>query len=220
MEKIYPIDFDQPASDVVARAARAIEEEGVVLFPCDTVYTIGTLPHAVQHMSRGVERLFSFKQRGGAPSFPWLIESSAAIDIYGVDVSDEAYKLIEALWPGGISVVVSASSAVPHLLAHVDGTISLRVSSSPVVLALLKELNSPIVSTGANVHGVPSPLMFSDVAQEIVDVVDIALDAGDHIGMGRPTIVDCAHGTARILRAGAVSQEEIEEALGYRMPVV
>ena len=220
MGKTYAINFDQPDSNVVACAAEAIAQEGVVLFPCDTAYTIGTLPQAVSHIPKGVERLFSFKKRGGAPSFPWLIESAASIDIYGDSVSDEAHKLIEGLWPGGISIVVTASSEVPRTLAHIDGTISLRMSSSPVVLALLKQLKRPMVSTGANVHGAPSPLVFTDVAQEIVDVVDIALDAGEHAGIGRPTIVDCAHGPARILRGGAVTQEEIEEVLGYRMPVV
>lgn len=217
---ILAVDFGDPDPSAIRTAARALESDGVALFPCDTVYTVGTLPDEVEHVPAGVERLFSFKRRGGGPSFPWLVASPDMLDTFGADVSDEARRLVEAFWPGGLSVVVRASRLVPRALAHPDGTISLRMSASPVVAALLAELGRPMVSTGANVHGTLSPLAFGDVAPEIVEAVDVALDAGEHVCRGRATIIDCSRGPARIMRAGVVSPEEIDDALGYRMPVV
>lgn len=218
--EVFRIDAVHPQAAALDRAAEALSEGGIALFPTETVYVIGSLVRTGAQASAGVGRLIDFKRRGGAPSFPWLVSSHADLDTYGTALSDEAYRLAEKFWPGGLALVVQASSAIPRSLTREDGTISLRLSSSPVVSGLLGILDKPIVSSGANFHGHPSPLDFGDVDPEILAAVDVALDAGTGESTGRSTIVDCSHGPAVVLREGVVSREEIDDALGYRTPLV
>lgn len=218
--EVFKIDVMHPQAEAIDRAAEVMSSGGIALFPTDSVYTVASLAVSGMRISDGIRRLYEFKQRGFGPSFPWLIPSAEALDTYGISVSDDARKLAEAFWPGGLTIVVLANSAVPHALMHSGGSIALRQSASPVVAGLLHVLERPLVSTGANEHGVPNPVAFDEVDPAIVDTVDVALDGGDEGCQGRSTVIDCTRGPVRILREGIVSIDQLNEALGYQIPLV
>jgi L-threonylcarbamoyladenylate synthase len=218
--EVFTIDTTHPQAQAIDRAAQVMADGGIALFPTDTVYTVASLAVKGMHISDGIRRLFEFKRRGFGPSFPWLVDSPEALDTYGMSVPDEARRLAEAFWPGGLGIVVKANSAVPHALTHSNGSIALRQSASPVVSGLLRVLDRPLVSTGANEHGVPAPVSFADVAPNVVGVVDVALDGGEGTCQGRSTLVDCTRTPVSILREGVVSREQLNEALGYVAPLV
>ena len=218
--EVFSTATTHPSPEAIDRAAEVISSGGIALFPTDTVYTVASLAVAGRRISGGVARLRNFKRRGFGPSFPWLVTSAADLDVYGMDVSDDARRLAQAFWPGGLSIVVHASSAVPRSLAHRNGSIALRLSASPVVSAIISLVDRPLVSTGANEHGAPPPTAFSDIVPEILDAVDVALDGGDAEGAGHSTVVDCTGTQPRILREGVVSRAEVDEAMGYRTPLV
>lgn len=217
---VFEVSGTHPRAAAIDDAAKALAQGGLVLFPTDTVYSIGSLARAGENVSTGVDRLFRIKRRGRGPSFPWFIESREDLDVYGTGVTDEARTLADAFWPGGLSIVVRASAAIPRVLAREDGTVALRLSASPIVAALLQVCRAPLVTTGANVHGATPPISFDEVDKKILSKIDVALDARPSKCAGSATIIDCTSRTPRILRAGIVSREEIDEALGIESELV
>lgn len=219
-EKVFRISATHPDAAAIDAAVEALRAGGLVLFPTDTVYSIGSLARAGGAVSPGVDRLFALKHRGRGPSFPWLVRSAADLTVYGTGVTDDARTLAESFWPGELSIVVRASAAIPRVLAREDGTVALRVSASPVVAAIVEACDAPLVSTGANIHGSLPPLSFDEVSKDILDKVDVALDAGAAQCVGPATIVDCTAYATRVLRAGSISRWSIDNAIGVETELV
>lgn len=217
--EVFTIDSMHPQASAVDCAAHALASGGLALIPTDTTYCVCSLARSGVEESGGIGRLMGFKDHATGPSFPWLVSSADDLDVYGRSVSDAARLLAERFWPGGLSLVVKASAAVPRVLTRKDGTISLRLSASPVVSGILRALDRPLVSTGANVHGAPPPLAYGELDPAIIAAVDVALDGGACC-VGRSTIVDCTQEPAIILRDGIVSREDIDDVLGYQTPLV
>lgn len=217
---VFEISGTHPRASAIDDAARVLAGGGLALFPTDTVYSIGSLARVGEGVSTGVDRLFAIKRRGRGPSFPWLVESVDDLDVYGMGVVDEARVLAREFWPGGLSIVVRASAAIPRVLAREDGTVALRVSASPVVAALLSVCRAPLVTTGANVHGAHPPKTFKQVDEGILSEVDIALSARGGRGAGPSTIIDCTARIPRILRVGVVGKESIDDVLGIDTELV
>ena len=161
----------------------------------------------------GYRRIFSLKQRDLAQTVPWLVASEDALDVYGVDVGEETHALAHAFWPGALTLVVKASDAVPSFMQAGDGTIALRASASPVIQGLIRACGSPLAVTSANTHGASAPASFAEVEQRVLAGVDVAVDAGATPCRSASTIVSCASGRAEILREGALSVYQIEDAL-------
>lgn len=219
-QEVFAIDSEHPQAAAVESAAAALTDGGLVLFPTDTCYIVGSLARSGSRISAGIDRLLGFKSIRGGPTFPWLVNAIDKLDTYGTAISDEARVLAEAFWPGALTLVVKASAAIPRSLVRRDGAIGLRVSPSPIVSALLHTLDRPIVSTGARLAGGPTPLSLEQVDPRIADAVDVVIDGGPMENGGRSTVVNCSHGPAHILREGLISRAEVDGALGYRTPLV
>ena len=110
----------------------------------------------------------------------------------------------------------NASSAVPRRLARYDGTVSLRMSASPVVAAVLHACGRPLVATGANVHDADPVLSVDAIDPEVAAAADVILDAGADVCLGNSTIVDCSEGEATLIRKGCVPLGQVESVLGFR----
>ena len=220
MPRIIETNQRQTHADAIDAAVHVLRSGGLVLFPADTTYVVCSLTRLGGAVSGGVERLFSLKRRGRGPSFPWLISSPAELEVYGMEITDCARVLADTCWPGGLSIVVKASAAIPRILAREDGTVALRNSASPFAAAFLRACGAPLVMTGASVHGAPNPLSFDEVDSKILDQVDIALSVEDADCQGTATIVDCTQAAPRILCEGLVSSEHIESVLGYALQAV
>lgn len=142
--------------------AAVLRRGGLAIFPTDTVYVAASVARSGQALSGGIERLFQLKRRGRGPSFPWLVASAADLEVYGRDLTDEALMLATCLWPSGLTLVVRASSAVPRALAREDGTVALRCADSPIASGLLHACAAPLICTGANPHGVATPVTYDE----------------------------------------------------------
>lgn len=214
--QVRRVDYYHPSSEAVELAAAALRDGGVVLLPSDTTYVLATVVRAGNSPSPGIDLLFEAKNRSRRLTFPWLVASPSDLDVYGTDVSDEAFLLAEGSWPSGLSIVVNASSAVPRRLARYDGTVSLRMSASPVVAAVLHACGRPLVATGANVHDADPVLSVEAIDPEVVTIADVVLDAGADVCLGSSTIVDCSEGEATLIREGCVPLDRVESVLGFR----
>ena len=162
----------------------------------------------------GYRRIFSLKQRDLAQTVPWLVAGEDDLDIYGQDAGEQTHALARAFWPGALTLIVKASDAVPAFMRAADGTVALRASASPVVQGLIRACGSPLAVTSANTHGAPAPASFAEVEPRVLAGVDVAIDAGATACRTASTIVSCIHGRAEVLREGALSAAQIEDALG------
>ena len=162
----------------------------------------------------GYRRIFSLKQRDLVQTVPWLVAGEDDLDIYGQDAGEQTHALARAFWPGALTLIVKASDAVPAFMRAADGTVALRASASPVVQGLIRACGSPLAVTSANTHGAPAPASFAEVEPRVLAGVDVAIDAGATACRTASTIVSCIHGRAEVLREGALSAAQIEDALG------
>lgn len=220
MQRIYRVSSDGRPHPLAIRDAAAHLRAGcLALVPTETVYGVGVCVSAYVSCEgepsdeSGYGRIFTLKRRERRQTVPWLVAGAEALDAFGVDVPDEAYRLAEAFWPGALTIVVRASDAVPAFMRAADGTVALRASASPVIRALVRACGSPLAVTSANTHGAPAPASFEEVEPRILAGSDIALDAGATVCRDASTIVSCAHGAPEILRHAALPDERVRAVL-------
>jgi L-threonylcarbamoyladenylate synthase len=182
---------------------------GLVAFPTDTVYGLGagmTLPQAV-------ERVFAVKSRPQSMALPLLVANTAQISEVAERVPPVAWRLIERFLPGALTIVLPRSEAVPPIVTGGGGTVAVRIPAHPIPIALIEGLGTPIIGTSANLSGRPSPLTAEEVHSQLGNKVDLIIDGGRCTGQ-ESTIIDVTGETPAILRAGAISREEIEQVVG------
>lgn len=202
------VSLEAPDHEVIENAARALSSGQAVVFPTDTVYGIGV---AVMDVS-SPDLLFEIKDRDRSKAIPWLASGIDCLEAYGRDVSGYCLALAGRFWPGPLTLVVDAGERVPHAFQGAGQTIALRVPKSPVALAIMRELGSPLATTSANVSGRDAVNDSALLDGRIVSMVPMVLDGG-RIEGGKPsTIVDCTGAVPRVLREGAVSAEQVMEA--------
>jgi tRNA threonylcarbamoyl adenosine modification protein (Sua5/YciO/YrdC/YwlC family) len=202
-------------SDPVARrsgleaAAHAARAGGLVVMPTDTVYGIG----ADAFDAAAVRALLAAKGRGPDMPVPVLVGSWSTIDGLVMAVPPTARTLIEAFWPGGLSLVVEHAPSLSWDLGDARGTVMIRMPLHPVALDLLR-LVGPMAVSSANRSGSPPATTAAAAHTQLGDDVSVYLDAGDSpIGVAS-TVIDLTADIPRVLRQGAVSVERIRDVIG------
>jgi L-threonylcarbamoyladenylate synthase len=194
---------------LLKRAVGCLQKGGLVAFPTDTLYGLGA---AASHES-AVKRLFAAKQRPLDRPLPILIASAEDVDVIAAEVQATARRLMEAFWPGGLTLVLRRHPRFRSLALAGGDTVAVRVPAHPVALGLLRRLGEPITGTSANLSGLPGPRTAEEVRRQLGDRVDLVLDAGPCPGGVESTVVDCTADPPRVLREGAVSTVMVEAAL-------
>lgn len=211
MGQVIRVDQDLPSDAAVSRAARVLGSEGVIVMPTDSVYGIAC---AAREGNPGHRRIFDIKRRPRSQTLPWLVANKADLERFGRDVPAWAHELALRWWPGALTLVVRASSEVPVEYRQADaGTIALRLPRSPLMVAVMRRLGSPLANTSANTHGRAAATSGASVEPSIVGAADLTLDAGPAPLAVASTIVDCSGDAPRILREGAITADLIRETL-------
>lgn len=206
MGTVFTVDQSHPSGPSLQSVGAVLARSGVAVFPTDTVYGIA---QAVEANPEGARALFAIKRRDPSKAIPWLVADEAALDEYGLEVPSYARALAREFWPGGLTLVVSASPAVPAPFRGPGETVALRMPDSPLVCALAREAGSPLATTSANTSGLPAPTSFAEVERRIIDESDVAVDGGStRIGLSS-TVVICTGPHPTIARHGAVSDEDV-----------
>lgn len=201
-----------PDPQVVARAAEVLRGGGVVALPTDSVYGLccAATPDNPAHA-----RIFDLKRRDRAQTLPWFVADPADLARYGRDVPEWALRLAERLWPGALTMVVRASDEVPPEYAQPsDGgaTIALRVPDSELDRQVVRAVGVPLAQTSANTHGAPAATSGAELEEVLVAECDLVLDGGrTPVGVAS-TIVDATGPELRVLRLGALNEEELLQA--------
>lgn len=190
-------------------AARTARSGNLVVLPTDTVYGIG----ADAFNAAAVRALLAAKGRGPDMPVPVLVGSWNTIDGLVLAVPPVARTLIEAFWPGGLSLVVEHAPSLRWDLGDSHGTVMLRMPLHPVALDLLRMVG-PMAVSSANRSGHPPATAVDQAVEQLGDRVDVYLDGGPApIGVAS-TVVDVTGPVPRVLREGAVSIERLREVVG------
>lgn len=145
-------------------AARALAVGNAVIFPTDTVFGLGVSVSAAP----GPQLLYDLKHRDAGKPVAWLVEGPEALDVYGRDVPAYARRLAETFWPGGLTLVVRASDAVPAAFQSPAGTIGLRMPASEAALGLIRAAGCPLAVTSANLSGAADTARAEDLDRALV----------------------------------------------------
>lgn len=195
-------------------AARAAASGGLVVYPTDTLYGLGTNPL----LGEALERLFRAKERPPERPVPVLGSSIEALERIAA-FTPEARRLAERFWPGPLTVIlpVRPGAAVPRLLHAGTGRIGVRIPGHRVALVLIEEAGGLLTGTSANIHRRPPARTAAEALEQLDGRVDYVVDAGP-APLGKPsTVVDLSVEPPRLVREGAVPREEIERALGKKL---
>jgi L-threonylcarbamoyladenylate synthase len=194
----------------IERAVEVLQAGGLVAFPTETVYGLGA--DAANPMA--LRRLFAVKGRPVDHPVIVHLASAARLDEWAIDIPDEARVLATRFWPGPLTMVLSRAA---HVVDEVTGgrdTVGLRVPAQPLALELLTAFGGGLAAPSANRFGHVSPTTASAVAADLGDDVDLVLDGGPCPVGVESTIVELAGGPPTVLRPGAVTVAELEDALG------
>jgi L-threonylcarbamoyladenylate synthase len=189
----------------IERAVITLRRGGVIAFPTDTVYGLG----ASIYCEPAVERIYRLKQRPRSMALPVLVASIYQMETLARDMPATARRLLDNLSPGGLTLVLPASEAVPGCISD-SGTVAVRMTTHPVALSLIAGLGAPVVATSANLSGRPSATTAAEARSQLSNGVDVIVDGGPSPGGTESTIVDLSGEKPRLLREGAVPLHEIE----------
>ncbi|HEV3299929.1 MAG TPA: L-threonylcarbamoyladenylate synthase [Planctomycetaceae bacterium] len=194
----------------INRAASLLVQGGLVAFATETVYGLG----ANAFDTRAVARIFEVKER---PRFdPLIVHLGDARWLSDVVTSVQplARQLIDAFWPGPLTLVLPKTDRIPDLVTAGLPTVGVRMPSHPSALELLRLVKTPVAAPSANLFGQVSPTSAEHVAQQFGSRVDYILDGGPCAVGVESTIVDLSSEQPTLLRPGGLPLEALEAQIG------
>ena len=181
-----------------------LSENQVLAFPTETVYGLGG-----NAFSKEVaDRIYLIKKRPRNKPFPLLI-TVKWLKILCLWNDSRIDDLIEAFWPGPLTLILNSNPDLPKHLKNNSGTLAVRFSSSAVVQRLIELGEYPLIGTSANRSGFPACKSADEVANQLKDDVDIVIDGYNRSENLASTIVHCLTEPFKILRQGAITLKEL-----------
>ena len=206
---IRKINSQKPEVEIIKEAAGVIKQGGVIVFPTRCLYGLG----ADAMNPNAVERIIEIKQRPADNPILVLIHSKKQLEMLVEKIPPAANAIMEAFWPGRVTLVFDARGTLPGLLTAQTGKIGVRLAGHPVAAAMLRQVKGPVTGTSANLSGRPGCSRLSDMDPQITGQVDLVLDAGRlQSGVGS-TVVDVTREPPRILREGQIAASQIMGSL-------
>ena len=204
------IDTERPPEVQLAEAGQLLREGQLVAFPTETVYGLGA--NGLDEMA--AKKIYTAK---GRPSDnPLILHIAEKDDIIPLteEVPMSARALMDAFWPGPLTLVVKRSDIVPRLTAGGLDTVAVRMPDADVARALIRMAGVPIAAPSANISGRPSPTTAKTVAEDMDGRIAMIVDGGAcQIGV-ESTIVDCTTPVPTVLRPGGITVEMLTDVLG------
>ena len=188
----------------VQKAASAINDGAVIVFPTDTVYGLGCNPY--NHDS--VLSLYKIKKREKTKPFPVLGYSKEELEKIA-EFSPLEEKIAEKFWPGAITLILKVKDREIQKSLSLGEKIAVRVPNNKCALALLKECKL-LVGTSANISDA-RPFIDPKECSENLTGYDLFVDGGIISSKGESTIVEVENNDVKVLRKGSISEEMIKE---------
>lgn len=208
MSRSYDCAVPRDRERGLSAATAAIARGALVVVPTDTVYGVA----ADAFTPAAVAGLLAAKGRGRDAPPPVLVGDVGTLDGLATAVPAYARDLVEAFWPGGLTVVVTAQPTLAWDLGDTGGTVALRMPLHPVALELLAR-TGPLACSSANTTGAPAALAMDEARDMLGDSVAVYLDGGPCLDELASTIVDCTGERPLLLRAGAIPEAALREVV-------
>ena len=194
--------------DSLMLASDLLQAGQLVAFPTETVYGLGAdamNPEAV---------LSIFHAKGRPADNPLIVHIHDRAQLQNLCiVPDRVLPLMDAFWPGPLTLLFQKLPSVPDEVTASLPTVAVRMPSHPVAAALLKACNLPVAAPSANSSGRPSPTLASHVMEDMQGRIPLILDGGPcEVGV-ESTVLDLCHGAPTILRPGGITKEMLESVL-------
>jgi L-threonylcarbamoyladenylate synthase len=188
----------------LALAAGAAKRGELIVLPTDTVYGLG----CDAFTNEAVADLLAAKGRGRDMPVPVLVGSPRVLDGLASGVTQRVRDLVEAFWPGALTLVCQAQPTLTWDLGDSRGTVAIRMPLHPVAIELLREVG-PMAVSSANRSGHPPATTVDEAADQLGDVVAVYLDGGPSGEAVPSSIVDVTGPVPVLLRAGAVDADTL-----------
>jgi L-threonylcarbamoyladenylate synthase len=209
MVKIIKVDRNNPDEKILNMAVEVLRRGGLVAFPTETVYGLG----ADALNEEAVRRIFEAK--GRPPDNPIIVHVGNMEQVYSLveDVPPDAERLMEAFWPGPLTLIFYKSPIVSDIVTGGSPKVGIREPQNEIALTLLNLFGRPIAAPSANASGRPSPTKAEHVIEDLGDKVDLIIDGGDVSFGVESTVLDITTDPPVLYRPGACPKEEIEKVL-------
>jgi L-threonylcarbamoyladenylate synthase len=207
--RVIRVHPDHPGPDAIGQAAAFINNQGVVVFPTQCLYGL-----AANAMDTGaIKKIFHIKQRPETKPILVLIHSINDMERLVANIPNPAIILMQAFWPGSLTLLFDAAPGVSDLLTAGTGKIGVRIPSHPVARALVRAAGKPITGTSANVSGAPGCSRIRELPQKLIQAADLVLDAGPLKGGTGSTVLDITCHPPRLIRQGRIPFDRIRQVL-------
>ena len=195
--RIYP---ENPNPVQIRKVADILEQGGIIIYPTDTVYAMGCSIKA----SKAIERIARFKGLNPVnPDLSIIFHDMSQLSEYTIIHDNNIFKLLKRNLPGPFTFIVLANSQIPKLFRNKKKTVGIRIPDNNIVLELVRELGTPIVTT--SIHDQDEVIEYTSdpelIYEKYRDFADVVIDGG----FGRneaSTIVDCTGVESAIIRQG------------------
>lgn len=211
METVFwHIAADRPERKIINKAAQIIKNGGLVAFPTETVYGLG----ADGLNPAAVGRIFAAKGRPTDNPLILHVAGQEEVTCLVAEIKKEAQTLMEAFWPGPLTLVLPKAVGIPDEVTAGLDTVAVRMPQHPVALALIAACGVPLAAPSANRSGYPSPTTGRHVYADLAGRIEAILESGP-TGVGlESTVLDLSGEIATILRPGGITQEQLSAVLG------
>lgn len=204
------LDYSRIDETVIEEAGQIVRDGGLVAFPTETVYGLGG--DALNPESS--KKIYAAK---GRPSDnPLIVHIADKKDLYRIvrSVPEKAEKLMEAFWPGPLTMIFRKNEKVPEATTGGLDTVAVRMPSDRIAAAFIKAAGGFVAAPSANVSGRPSTTTAAHVEEDLSGRIEMILDGGQAVIGLESTIVDMSVEPPVILRPGAVTKEMMESQIG------
>ena len=192
----------------VQAAIEAVKRGDLIVMPTDTLYGIG----ADAFKPWAVTALLDAKGRDRQMPPPVLVGTRATLDGLVYNLPSAARDLVEAFWPGALTIVVEHAPSLQWDLGDLDGTVAVRMPLHPVALEILRE-TGPMAVSSANKTGQPPANTAEEARGQLGFAVSVYLETGELPDNQPSSIVDVTGEVPRLLRAGAIPLEKLRDVV-------
>lgn len=198
MSQYLTIHPSNPQERLIKQAVKVIQEGGLVVYPTDSCYALGC------HLGDkdAIERMRRLRQVDAKHNFTLMCRDLSELGTYS-QVDNSMFRLLRSYTPGAFTFILKATREVPRRLQTPKRkTIGLRIPENPITLALLEQLNQPLMSTTLILPDDPLPMTEADeIRARLGKQVDLIIDGGS-CGVEPTTVIDMVDGRYEILRQG------------------
>jgi L-threonylcarbamoyladenylate synthase len=203
--------LDMGLDDTISRAVETLLGGGVISFPTDTVYALAaSLTHPA-----ALARLFQIKRRSLAKPIPVLLAAPGGLANVAQVADPKTIQFVATFWPGQLTVILPSRDEMPDAVTGHDElgrrTVAVRIPDHAQARSLIERAGGAVAATSANRSGYVPGLTANEVAGQLGPSVDLILDGGRAYGGVASTIVELGSTGPHVLRAGSVSDAQLEQ---------